>query len=140
MYLIRLVYASKISEQFTPKDIENILIAARRNNQQHNVTGMLCFHRKYFLQCLEGSRQNVNMIYHKILNDPRHCDARILDYKEIAAREFDEWSMGYIPESSLTQPITLKYSNVAIFDPYDMSGESACLMMMALRDSVPRIS
>ena len=140
MYLIRLVYTSTISEQFTPQDIEDILTSARKNNQQHNVTGMLCFHRKYFLQCLEGSRQNVNMIYHKILNDPRHCDARILDYKEIATREFNEWSMGYIPESSLTQPITLKHSNTSSFNPYDMSGESAHLMMMALRDSVPHIS
>lgn len=71
MFLTRLVYASTISESFTPDDIESILIAARKNNIKTNVTGILCFNRKYFLQCLEGSRTAVNKTYHHILNDPK---------------------------------------------------------------------
>tara|TARA_Y100001951_G_scaffold21856_1_gene16832 strand:+ start:3806 stop:4006 length:201 start_codon:yes stop_codon:yes gene_type:complete len=47
----------------------------------------------YFLQCLEGSRSNVNKIYHRILNDKRHRDPIILDYQEIEARDFSAWEM-----------------------------------------------
>ena len=137
MYLVRLVYASMISEDFNHEDIPGILQAAREHNLQKNVTGLLCFSRKIFLQCLEGSRTNVNQTYHRILNDPRHERIVLLDYKEIVEREFDEWAMGYIPESSLTKPVNLKYSGSTEFDPYDMSGESAHRLMVELRQSVP---
>ncbi|WP_415901144.1 hypothetical protein [Neptuniibacter sp. QD48_11] len=63
----------------------------------------------------------------------------MLDYKEISTREFCEWSMGYIPESSLTAPINLKFSGTPEFDPYKMSGESAFQMLLALRESVPSL-
>lgn len=134
MYLVRLVYASSIGESFNPDDIEQILESARKNNKRENVTGLLCFNRKYFLQCLEGSRAKVNRIYHSILNDNRHKDIIILDYKEIVGREFDRWSMGYVPESSLTEPVNLKYSGGNQFKPYEMSGDSANQMMLAFRD------
>jgi hypothetical protein len=139
MYLTRLVYASSINATFKSEDIEDILSEARLHNEKNNVTGMLCFNRKYFLQCLEGSRTAVNTTYHKILNDPRHSRIIMLDYKEITSREFDQWSMGYMPESSLTAPINIKYSGNSDFSPYDMSGESAHLMMLNLKKSVPSI-
>lgn len=136
MYLVRLVYASSMGELFNPDDIEHILESARRNNQRAAVTGLLCFSRRYFLQCLEGSRARVNQTYHRILNDPRHQDIVILDYQEIVGREFDSWAMGYTPESSLTAPINLKFSGAKQFNPYEMSGESAHKMMLEFRDTV----
>jgi hypothetical protein len=139
MYLTRLVYTSTISDEFTEKDIEQILKSARTYNPKNNVTGMLCFNSKFFLQCLEGSRTHVNETYHKILNDKRHNNIIMLDYKEISAREFSNWSMGYMPESSLTNPINLKFSGTPEFEPYEMSGESAHGMMLSLKDNVPVI-
>lgn len=139
MFLTRLVYTSTVSEEFSPTDIEEILVSARKNNSKACVTGMLCFNRKYFLQCLEGSRSKVNYVYHKILNDPRHSNIIMLNYQEISVREFSEWSMGYIPESSLTLPIIVKFSGSAEFNPYAISGESAYHMMLALKDFVPSI-
>jgi hypothetical protein len=139
MFLVRLVYASQISDHFSADDIESILRKARKNNKELNVTGLLCFNRKYFLQCLEGSRTNVNTIYHRILNDPKHNNIVMLDYKEIITREFDQWEMGYMPESSLTAPLNLKFSGTPEFEPYDMSGESAHQLMLQLRDTVPTV-
>ena len=139
MFLTRLIYTSSITKAFTTEDIELILASARKNNDKLNVTGMLCFNRKYFLQCLEGSRADVNTVYHRILNDTRHGNIIMLDYQEISARKFSEWSMGYMPESTLTEPINLKYSGSKIFYPYEMSGDSAFKMMPALKDAVPII-
>ena len=140
MFLTRLVYASTISKDFNCDDIERILSIARKNNEKNSVTGMLCFNRKYFLQCLEGSRTNVNMAYHKILNDSRHSHIVLLDYKEIDMREFSNWTMGYMPDSNLTAPINLKYSGKGEFMPYEMSGESAHQMMLALKELSSSVS
>lgn len=139
MFLTRLVYTSTITKDFSAEDIEKILLTARENNTSNSVTGMLCFNSKYFLQCLEGGRSNVNKTYHKILNDKRHSDIIMLDYKEICMRDFDEWAMGYIPESKLTRPVNIKYSGTPNFNPYEMLGESAYKMMLSLRDIVPTI-
>lgn len=140
MFLTRLVYASTMTDAFNCDDIEGILGAARKNNSGNSITGMLCFNRKYFMQCLEGSRADVNETYQRILKDERHSNVVLLDYKEIDAREFDHWSMGYLPESSLTCPTILKYSVTAEFNPYEMSGESAHLMMVELRRVAPTAS
>ena len=139
MFLVRLVYTSTISSQFKPDDVGSILECARANNDNNHVTGLLCFNRKFFLQCLEGSRKKVNDTYHQILNDPRHQNITMLDYNEIIEREFDHWSMGYMPESTLTAPINTKFSGTPEFDPYEMSGESAHRLMLALRDTVPHL-
>ena len=140
MFLTRLVYASTISDNFNCDDIEGILAAARKHNKRNHVTGMLCFNRKYFLQCLEGSRTKVNEAYHTILNDNRHSHIVLLDYKEIDVREFSHWSMGYMPDSSLTAPINLKYSGKGEFMPYEMSGESAHQMMLELKELTSPVS
>jgi len=139
MHLVRLVYTSRVTEQLNPDEIKSIIVSARSKNTLNNVTGLLCFNRKIFLQCLEGSREAVNETYHRILNDKRHSDILLLSYVEIIMREFDVWSMGYIPESKLTSPINLKYSGTPEFDPYKMSGESTHSLLLALRDIIPVI-
>ncbi|WMN59630.1 BLUF domain-containing protein [Pseudoalteromonas xiamenensis] len=139
MFLVRLVYVSTFSKDFQSQDIEAILNVSRENNLKKYVTGMLCFNRKYFLQCIEGTRQNVNETYNRIVTDPRHHNLIILDYKEIAVREFSDWSMGYIPESKLTNDININFGGTSVFSPYDMSGESAFMMMLALKSTVPAL-
>jgi hypothetical protein len=136
MFLVRLIYASKITDGFGPKDIENILQSARTYNVKTHVTGMLCFSNEYFLQCLEGSRTAVNNTYQQILNDKRHHNVIMLNYTQIPEREFEKWSMGYVPQSRVTQSLNLKFSGSVDFNPFKMSGESAHLLMVALKGSI----
>ncbi|MDN3610208.1 BLUF domain-containing protein [Vibrio ostreicida] len=136
MFLVRLVYASTITKGIKEADIENILDTARKNNSLVDVTGILLFNRNYFLQCLEGSRTEVNQIYHHILNDPRHKDVLLLDYSEISERNFSDWNMGYIPEISATIPLNLKYSSGSKFEPHRLSGKSAHKLLLNLCDVV----
>jgi hypothetical protein len=137
MFLVRLIYTSKTRSGFGPEVIGSILEKSRVNNAKKEVTGLLCFNNNFFLQCIEGSRQAVNDTYHNILNDERHSDIIMLNYTEIIEREFDKWSMGYMPLSSLTKPLNLKYSGTADFDPYEMSGESAHRLMLSLKETIP---
>jgi len=137
MYLVRLVYASSISEAFTHADVESILGEARDSNAKTNLSGVLCCSCHYFLQCLEGSRPKLNETYHKILQDPRHENVVMRDYKEIVGREFAKWSMGYIPQSSLSRDVILRYSGSPDFEPYHMSGESAYHLLSNVSQTVP---
>lgn len=139
MFLVRLIYASTISEEFSTEDMDQILSAARTNNAKADVTGLLCFNRNYFLQCLEGGRSAVNKVYQSILNDSRHKDIVILNYNEVAKRDFTEWKMGYIPENQITDRVNMMYSRERRFNPYEMHGESAHQFLVELSKDLPTV-
>ncbi|ACV27546.1 BLUF domain-containing protein [Kangiella koreensis] len=122
--LVQLTYASRISKALGSEDIKNILKHSQTNNQADGVTGALCLSSGIFLQILEGDRNTVNRIYHKILQDSRHKDPAILDYREITARQFSEWSMGLITRTDDNKQLFLKYSSDANFDPYSMGAKT----------------
>lgn len=125
MFLVRLIYASKVAKNFGPDDIDSILTSARRHNVSEGITGLLCFSPEYFLQCLEGSRSKVNRIYQTIVEDPRHDGIVILDYKEIVKRDFAQWSMAYVPTTAAMKQSVLKHAGNDEFNPFKMSGSSA---------------
>jgi hypothetical protein len=119
--LIQLTYASRTAKTLIPEDLKAILAASQRNNARVGVTGALCLTNGIFLQQLEGDRTAVNLLYHRILADPRHRDPAILDFAEIPSRRFTQWSMGSLSSLETNRAIYLKYSRSASFDPYGMS-------------------
>jgi len=119
--MIQLTYASRTSKTLVPDDLKSILAASQRNNSRVGVTGALCLTNGIFLQQLEGDRTAVNLLYHRILLDPRHRDPAILDFSEITCRKFTQWSMGSLSSLESNRSIYLKYSRSASFDPYTMS-------------------
>ena len=119
--LIQLPYASRTTGNLGPADIKDILAASQRNNARLGVTGALCLNNGIFLQQLEGDREIVNALYHRILLDSRHRDPAILDFSEIHARRFGVWSMGLLSSTEDNRNLFLKYSSSASFDPYGMS-------------------
>lgn len=139
MYMARLIYTSKPTSEFKPKSIDDILSASRKNNAALSVTGLLYFNNEYFLQCLEGSRSNINTIYHRILNDTRHEAPIILDYQEILARDFSAWEMGYLPENSHTKQLYKRFSPTGEFNPEHMSGESCHQLILELKKAVKSV-
>ena len=62
MYLVRLVYCSSVNRDnnFSEDDVKEILASARHHNGQHDVTGMLCFNRKFFLPVPSFTRFALN--------------------------------------------------------------------------------
>ncbi len=124
MHLVSLIYASK-TKDVDDYTIDDILHKARANNPIYDLTGVLLYNSMYFVQCLEGSRANVNFLYNVISKDSRHEDPVILDYQEILARSFSRWSMAYIGESDFNEAAAFRYSTHKTFDPYEMNAESA---------------
>ena len=131
MFLVRLIYASVINrETYNQETMDEILRVARKNNQKNNITGLLCFSNKYFIQCLEGGRRHVNATYEKILRDDRHSEPLLISYEEISTREFTDWSMGYISQSDLSKEAVLRHSTVDRLNPFDMPAKSCYEFML----------
>jgi hypothetical protein len=127
MFLVSLTYTSEMTAS---TDFLDILEVSRANNERDGITGVLLFCNNNVVQCLEGSREAVNQAYARIIRDKRHQNPLLVDYRVLAARLFSSWSMGYVPESSVTRPILLKYAVSKNFEPRLLSGES-CLDMLA---------
>ncbi|MCE0495465.1 BLUF domain-containing protein [Vibrio salinus] len=137
MFLTRLIYVSTLSLDCDSNALDDILKTSREHNEKTHITGLLSHNQKYFLQCLEGSRVEINNTYHHIINDHRHTNVTILEYKEITHRDFGDWSMGDIPQTFLTTLLNLQFSGSEEFNPYEMSGESAYLMLLELKKNLP---
>jgi hypothetical protein len=80
--LFRLVYASTSLLSDKPhlagEQIEQILLASRRNNEAAEITGALLFSDTNFSQVLEGPRAEVERLYETLNHDPRHKDLLLL--------------------------------------------------------------
>jgi len=133
MFLVSLTYTSEMT---VSTDFVDILEVSRINNDRDDITGMLLFCNNNIVQCLEGSRESVNKTYARIVNDKRHQSPLIIDYRVITTRLFSKWSMGYVPESSVTKPTLLKYSVSQDFEPRLLSGESCLRMLTELSQKV----
>jgi len=123
--LVRLLYASKVSPNFGPMDMRDILESSRRNNVEDGITGLLIMADGFFFQALEGDRKSVNATYARILKDPRHSMSVILNSQEIDKRQFSGWSMGYVLSTEKNRPLFLSYSAGKYFEPLSMRGTAA---------------
>lgn len=120
--LVRLIYASTAAENVGMTEFKGILQQSQVNNNRRDLTGVLAFNSKIFLQGLEGSREEVNELYTRLLRDTRHHTVAILEYAEIEAREWAQWSMGFAAPSADNRALFLKYSGQSVFNPYAMGG------------------
>lgn len=127
--LVRLIYASTATEGVGLNEFKFILQQSQANNQRRDLTGILAFNSKIFLQGLEGSREQINELYTRLLQDKRHHTVAILDYAEIEEREWGQWSMGFAAPSADNRALFLKYSGQSVFNPYIMGGSAVKKML-----------
>lgn len=91
----RILYISAASGDLTESDIACILAASRRNNRDNDVTGMLLYLDRGFMQILEGPEEAVNATYARIAGDGRHSHVIALWSEQTETRIFPNWTMGY---------------------------------------------
>lgn len=90
--LIQLIYLSK--RQTSDEEIQKILEKSVEKNKRLNITGFLIYTNEFFLQCLEGDKENVMPLYETIKLDHRHKDIFLISYRMIQNRDFAQWAMG----------------------------------------------
>jgi Sensors of blue-light using FAD len=130
--LIRLIYASTATEGVEINEFKRILATAQSKNVSHDLTGMLAFNSKVFLQALEGDRDKVNQLYTNLMHDKRHTRVSVLAFQEIEERLWASWAMGYAAPSSDNRALFLKYSVHGTFNPYALTAKAAEKMLLEL--------
>lgn len=93
-----LQYVSYMSNQanvLNEKNIEDLLFQVRKKNKRLAITGLLLLIQGKFIQYIEGPAKEIDKVYKKIKNDPRHNELLLLDKGELEERQFTDWSMAY---------------------------------------------
>ena len=93
--LREIVYIST-AEGIDADEIEDILESCARNNVERNVTGILLYNGRHFMQLLEGDVADLSWVMTRIENDPRHTGLSVLDDIAIPERACPDWSMRLI--------------------------------------------
>lgn len=127
--LTRLIYASEAAENLDPGKVQTLLEHARRSNRLHDITGMLIFDRRYFLQVLEGDRQSLTDLYGHFVKDNRHRRLLLLGVEAIAQRLFSDWSMGFAAADESRRGLYLRHGSSGRFEPHSLSAEGALAVL-----------
>jgi len=94
--LHHLIYISRSVDHFDDTLLLNLLSSARKRNLQNQITGLLLYDDKTFVQYIEGPKQPLNQLMATISRDPRHTVmAYLLREPSEEGRLFPDWSMGY---------------------------------------------
>lgn len=90
--LSQLVYVS--NRKCSDDEINKILDACKKNNPTLDITGVLLYSDKKFIQLVEGNAKVLNQLYDKIKNDSRHEQCTMISFGMIKERAFPSWHMG----------------------------------------------
>jgi hypothetical protein len=93
--LHQLVYTSVRGTKCDEKEIQNIVDACKRNNPSRDVTGVLLYSDKRFIQYLEGDGDEIRDLYEFIKKDDRHSGVMERAFGPIKERRFPSWHMGH---------------------------------------------
>lgn len=96
MGLCQLIYVSTARDaDMDEAELARILESAVRHNSPDGITGMLLYAGGSFMQVLEGEQAMVEATFARVKHDPRHRDVIIIDERQVEARDFSQWRMGF---------------------------------------------
>lgn len=124
--LKRLIYYSRSTMPGGPAEIaagvEQILSAALRYNPSVGVTGALLFNSGCFAQVLEGPSAGIGEVFERVQRDPRHAAVVALEFREVAARGFPQWSMACVGGDRTDLARFAEVARRSELDPARLSG------------------
>ena len=90
------LYRSRATQPLTAGQLTDLLEESRLWNEQHQITGLLCYSASgHFVQLLEGSALNVNALFARIRGDSRHYQVLALSELATDTRWFPDWKMAF---------------------------------------------
>lgn len=89
----QLIYKSQSVTMITPELIEDVLFAAARFNEQHDITGILLYSEDVFLQLIEGAPADIDELHNRILADERHRNVQTVYLGYAEERSYPDWRM-----------------------------------------------
>ena len=137
MALHEIVYVSLACEDMTPAQLDKLLAHARASNQKLGVTGILVYHRREFLQLIEGETDTVLGLYRRIEEDPRHQQVYKLWDGPIAERNFASWSMAFANQALIeAMPQAVHPSRIDSVLAHTVKNSTGKKFLLNLRDEL----
>ncbi len=96
-----LIYTSVANWDLSTKELTELLEQSRLKNARLEVTGILVYHDRGFMQLLEGEKKVIFDLLHTITQDPRHTSVRLFWNADIKQRSFRDWTMAFINTSEI---------------------------------------
>ena len=98
MYFWLYVSTAKVA----PRSADDALIylQARDKNASHEISGYLHRENGYYVQYIEGPKAALDQLKHRIRQDWRHTDLRVLCEGVLEARRFSGWDMAFTNEET----------------------------------------
>lgn len=93
--LVSVIYSSRAAREFTPDDLDRLLLNSRQRNETTELSGLLLYRSGTFLQLLEGPRKAVWQRFSSIERDPRHTEVVVQSAEPIDQRMFGHWAMAH---------------------------------------------
>lgn len=117
-----LIYTSVPSKKLTGEEFIDLLTVSRKENEIHNITGMLLCLPETYVQLIEGPEDKIQQLYGNIVKDRRHHNVIILKEGTIEKRFFPGWSMGFDQRNvSLNKPDdAFDLSDEKVFELFDI--------------------
>jgi hypothetical protein len=78
------------------EDVDRILDTCARNNAAQEVTGLLLYNGRNFLQLLEGQGSALDKLMSAIEVDERHAGVLVMHKGEVEQRDCPDWAMKQI--------------------------------------------
>ncbi len=93
--LVQLVYVSSLTlrSRLSASIFDEVEGHAKDFNEQHGITGTLCYGNGHFLQCIEGEKAKVAALTQRIFADHRHKHLEVLLLRQVSGRRFADWRM-----------------------------------------------
>lgn len=130
--MYRLIYFSRATDATLSRlgaALHEILDVAIQHNSGVDVTGALLACGGWFVQALEGPRQNVGEVYSRISSDRRHEALQVIRAAPVAARKFSKWSMCGRELSPSDNAIVQVLETKNGFDPAHLSEQSSLRLL-----------
>jgi hypothetical protein len=135
MALYEIIYTSLASRDLPPEELAQLLDKARVHNAAQGITGMMIYHRREFMQLLEGEQAVVQALYERIASDPRHQQLRKIWDGPIRERGFPDWGMAFVAPDELALREKPGYQDLLDgglrHSPADSTGKQ---LLLTLRD------
>jgi len=106
-FLYNLVYCSRAASGVDDAAVADIIDASRRHNPREGITGLLVFGGGIFFQWLEGPRDNVTHLMHRLSKDVRHDTIIALsESEEVRERLFPDWDMELVSGGDIREVLS----------------------------------
>jgi hypothetical protein len=139
MPLHELIYISDAAFEMQDSDLQELLEQSRRKNARLEITGILVYHRRKFMQLLEGDKAEVLALFDTICADSRHRNVINVWDHPIPERNFAEWSMAFAALDTLVLRDKPGYSEFLERGlPASNDGSVGKRLLLRLRDDVLR--